>query len=70
VRQISENVRAANEEVAMTEQRFPTGWGEDRAKRLIAHYESLPEDEQVAEDEAAWEGEGTTWIAVPDEPSR
>jgi hypothetical protein len=36
----------------MSEQRFPS-WNEDRVKRLIAHYRSLTEVEQVAEDEAA-----------------
>jgi hypothetical protein len=37
----------------MMEQHFPPGWDEDRVKRLIAHYDALTEDEQVAEDEAA-----------------
>src|SRR5436853_614611 len=37
----------------MSEPRFPAGWDAERVKRLIAHYESLSEDEQVAEDEAA-----------------
>lgn len=32
---------------------FPLGWDEERLNRLIAHYESLSEEEQVAEDEAA-----------------
>ena len=35
------------------DQRFPPDWDEDRVKRLIAHYDSLTEEEQVAEYEAA-----------------
>lgn len=37
----------------MNKQHFPPGWDEDRVKRLIAHYDSMTEEEQVAEDEAA-----------------
>jgi hypothetical protein len=52
----------------MSEPRFPAGWDAERVKRLIAHYESMSEDEQVAEDEAAEEEkEGQTVITVPDE---
>ncbi|HJQ80662.1 MAG TPA: DUF6714 family protein, partial [Lacipirellulaceae bacterium] len=37
----------------MSEQPFPPGWNAKRAKRLIAHCDSLTDDEQVAEDDAA-----------------
>jgi hypothetical protein len=51
----------------MNEQRFPSGWDEDRVKRLIAHYDALTEEEQIAEDEAAVsEQEGQTVITVPE----
>lgn len=51
----------------MNVQRFPKGWDESRVKKLIAHYDSLSEDEQVAEDEAAVaEQDGQTVITVPD----
>jgi len=51
----------------MKMQEFPPGWDEDRVKRLIAHYESLTEEEQVAEDEAAvTEQKGQTVVTVPD----
>ncbi len=33
------------------EKRFPPGWDENRVERLIAHYDSLTEEEQVADDE-------------------
>ena len=52
----------------MNEQRFPPGWDEERVQRLIRHYESLSEQEQAAEDEAAaQEHDGQTVITVPDE---
>lgn len=52
----------------MSEQRFPPGWNAERVERLLAHYESLSEQEQVAEDEeAAREQAGQTVVAVPDE---
>jgi hypothetical protein len=51
----------------MKQQRFPKGWDEERVQRLISQYESLSEDEQVAEDEAAVsQQEGQTVITVPD----
>ncbi len=37
----------------MSESRFPPGWDQERVKRLIAYYDALSEDEQVAEDETA-----------------
>lgn len=51
----------------MTLQHFPPGWDEDRVKRLIARYDSMTEEELVAEDEAAVsEQQGQTVITVPD----
>jgi hypothetical protein len=37
----------------MNQPRFPAGWDAARVQRLIDHHESLTEEEQVAEDEAA-----------------
>ncbi len=52
----------------MNPSNFPAGWDEKRAQRLIAHYDHLTEDEQVAEDEAAAEERpGQAVITVPDE---
>jgi hypothetical protein len=51
----------------MEETKYPSGWNEDRAHKLIAHYEQLDENEQVAEDEAAKEAEGPTLMLVPTE---
>lgn len=51
----------------MSKQQFPPGWDEERVKRLIAHYESLTEEEQVAEDEVAiGQQEGQAVITVPE----
>lgn len=45
---------------------FPAGWDEQRVKRLIQHYETLTDDEQVAEDEAALsENPEQTVVTVP-----
>jgi hypothetical protein len=53
----------------MNDQRFPPGWNEERVKRLIAHYDSLTEEEQVAEDDSAVaEQKGQTVITVPETP--
>jgi hypothetical protein len=49
----------------MTEQKFPPGWDAARVQSLIAHYESLDEDAQVAEDEAAMETAGQATVVVP-----
>jgi hypothetical protein len=49
----------------MRKQTFPPGWDESRVRRLIAHYEELDEEEQVAEDEAAQETQGQTVMVIP-----
>lgn len=51
----------------MKKQKFPPGWDDARVQRLIAHYEQMNEDAQVAEDEAAFEKEGQTLMIVPTE---
>lgn len=50
----------------MSESKYPPGWDEGRVNRLIQHYESLTEEEQVAEDEAAiTETSEQAVVAVP-----
>ncbi len=52
----------------MTRQsKFPAGWDKKRVKRVLEHYESQPEDEAVAEDEAAYEDTNQTFIEIPNE---
>ena len=47
--------------------RFPPGWDEARVQRVLEHYEQQTDEEAVAEDEAALEDKGSTFIAVPTE---
>jgi len=49
----------------MNQPNFPPGWDEDRVQRLIARYDDLDEDRQVAEDEAAQEQPNQTTVVVP-----
>ena len=51
----------------MKKSRFPSGWDEERVKRVLSHYESQSEEEAVAEDEAAWEDSSQTFIEVPND---
>ena len=46
---------------------FPPGWDEARVCSVIAHYEQQTEEEAVAEDEAAFQDESSTLMAVPNE---
>lgn len=47
--------------------KFPPGWDEARVKRVLEHYESQPEIEAVAEDEAAYESSVETIMSIPTE---
>jgi hypothetical protein len=49
----------------MNEQKFPPGWDAERVRRLIARYDALDEDQQVAENEAVQEQPGQTTVVVP-----
>ncbi len=49
----------------MKKARFPPGWDEDRVRKVLEHYESQSEEEAVAEDEAAFEGQTDTVMKVP-----
>ena len=46
---------------------FPSGWDEDRVRRVLAHYEEQTEEEAVAEDEAALEDKAQTLMEVPND---
>jgi len=46
---------------------FPTGWDEERVRRVLEHYEQQSEEEAVAEDEAAGEKPTETLMEVPRE---
>ena len=49
----------------MSESKFPSGWDEDRVKRVLDHYESQTDEEAVAEDEASWEETSHTKMDIP-----
>ena len=50
----------------MNEQRFPTGWDEQRVKRLLAELEARTDEEWIAADEAAaTDGGDQAVITVP-----
>jgi hypothetical protein len=49
----------------MRQNQYPPGWDEDRVQRVMAHYEQQSEEEAVAEDEAAFEDEGTALMEIP-----
>ena len=43
----------------MSQSKFPEGWGEEKVRRILAHYEEQTEDEALAEDEAGIESSET-----------
>lgn len=45
--------------------KYPTGWNERKARKVLKHYESQTEDEAIAEDEAAFELKDQTVMVVP-----
>ena len=49
----------------MKQSKFPAGWDESRVRRVLKHYEQQTEEQAVAEDEAAFEIAGQTFIEVP-----
>ena len=49
----------------MNDQKFPPGWNAERVRRLIARYDTLNKEQQVAEDEAAGDQSGQTTVVVP-----
>ncbi len=49
----------------MRQTRFPLGWDEERVRKVLTHYEEQTEEEATAEDEAAFEDPGQTFMEVP-----
>lgn len=43
----------------MSQSKFPEGWGEEKVRRVLAHYEEQTEEEALAEDEAGIESSET-----------
>jgi hypothetical protein len=51
----------------MKQSNFPSGWDEQRVRRVIDHYEEQSEEEAVAEDEAAREDPSLTVMEIPND---
>lgn len=49
----------------MVQSSFPEGWDEERARRVLRHYDGQTEDEAVAEDEAGYEDRKESVVQVP-----
>jgi len=49
----------------MTTSRFPSGWDEERVRRVLAHYVTQTEEEAVAEDEQVFKSKDRTVVEVP-----
>lgn len=49
----------------MKQKNFPTGWDEERVRRVLEHYEAQSDEEAVAEDEAAYESTTHTTMEIP-----
>jgi hypothetical protein len=64
----------AQKKTMSSQQRFPPGWDEERVLRVLDHYEQQAEEEAVAEDEIACEGEKETvedaLMVLPYDPRR
>jgi hypothetical protein len=49
----------------MGQNKFPPGWDEARVRRVLEHYDSLTDEEALAEDEAAFDTASDTTMTVP-----
>ena len=49
----------------MKKSKFPTGWDEQKVRRVLKHYEQQTDEAAVAEDEAAFEKSAETVMEVP-----
>ena len=43
---------------------FPPGWNDQRVRNVLEHYEPQPEDEAVAEDDAAFADKAHTVMLI------
>ncbi len=46
---------------------FPSGWDEERVRRVLEHYEGQSAAEAMAEDAAAFAEQGQTVMVIPNE---
>ena len=48
----------------MSQNKFPTGWSDEKVQRVLTHYEGQTEDESLREDEAGVDSSATV-VNVP-----
>lgn len=58
---------AKGEKATMSESKLPSGWNEQKVRRVLEHYETQTEGEAVAEDEAGVGAPSETVMNVPHE---
>ncbi len=51
--------------IAMSGNKFPPDWDEEMVERVLANYEEQSEEEAISEDEAAFDDQTQTMIAIP-----
>ncbi len=49
----------------MKQNSFPPGWDAERVRRVLEHYETQSEEEEIAEDEGTWEEPDQTVMEIP-----
>jgi hypothetical protein len=49
----------------MEQSNFPAGWGEERVRKVLEHYERQTEEQALAEDEVALEDHKTASPPLP-----
>jgi len=49
----------------MKQNKFPPGWDEERARRVVKHYESQSGEEALAEDESRTEDRSGVLMRIP-----
>jgi hypothetical protein len=45
--------------------KYPAGWDKDRVKNVLIYYESQTIEDEIAEDEAAYEDDNQTFMKIP-----
>jgi hypothetical protein len=51
----------------MNQTEFPSGWDDERVRKVLNHYEEQTEEEATAEDEAAFSDGDQTFMEIPNE---
>jgi hypothetical protein len=49
----------------MKDKNFPSGWDEERVRRVLVHYETQTEEDAVAEDQRAFKETDRAVVEIP-----